>query len=147
MPRPRIDLPPEFHFRTELTIRINDVNYGGHMGNDAALSLLHEARVRMLKEEGWTELNIEGIGFMMTDATVLYKSEAFQGDDVVIEISVTDLSNAGCDFTYRMTQKRSGREIVRARTGVVFFDYALRKIAPVPSGFARRFGNQENGRA
>jgi acyl-CoA thioester hydrolase len=143
MPRLRIDLPATFHFRTELSIRIDDINYGGHMGNDAVLSLFHEARVRMLRAEGWSELDIDGAGFMMSDATILYKAEALQGDRVSIEIAVTDFSNAGCDFTYRMTNIDSGRELARARTGVVFYDYIRRKIAPVPKRFADRFKVRE----
>jgi hypothetical protein len=45
-----------------------DINYGGHLGNDAVLSLVHEARVRFLKQQGYTENNIEGAGIIMADA-------------------------------------------------------------------------------
>ena len=49
MARIKLDLPERFPFSTELRVRITDVNYGGHMGNDSLLGLLHEARVRFLE--------------------------------------------------------------------------------------------------
>ena len=47
MARVKLDLNGvEFVFRTELDVRITDINYGRHVGNDAMLGLLHEARLR-----------------------------------------------------------------------------------------------------
>jgi acyl-CoA thioester hydrolase len=68
MGRITIDWPQSFHFSTEVPVRIDDIDYGGHLGNDALLSILQEARVQMLKRHGWTELDIEGTGLIMSDA-------------------------------------------------------------------------------
>ena len=68
MPRIRIDLPATFPFAIELPVRITDVNYGGHLGNDALLSLLHEARCRFLLHHGCSEANTAGVGMVMVDA-------------------------------------------------------------------------------
>ncbi len=35
MKRPRIEIPERFPHETRLRVRISDVNYGGHLGNDA----------------------------------------------------------------------------------------------------------------
>jgi acyl-CoA thioester hydrolase len=94
MPRIRIDLPAAFPFSTDIPVRITDVNYGGHLGNDALLSLLHEARVLYLHTFGWTEKDIAGAAIIMTDAAVVYRSEAFQGDLLRIEVAVTDIQPA-----------------------------------------------------
>ena len=61
MPRIRLELPDRFHFRTSLTVRVTDLNYGRHLGNDAVLGLLHEARVRFLRSLGYAELDVEGV--------------------------------------------------------------------------------------
>ncbi|NDG84238.1 MAG: thioesterase, partial [Proteobacteria bacterium] len=61
MPRIKIDLPERFAFSTELSLRITDINYGGHLGNDAVLGLVHEARVRFLKHHGFSETEIGGV--------------------------------------------------------------------------------------
>lgn len=139
MAKVKIDLPRTFQFRTEIPVRIDDINYGGHVGSDAVLSLLQEARVRMLKEYGWSELRVERAGLIMTDATVVYKSEAFHGDLLVVDIAVADITGLGFDMIYRVTDKATEREVARAKTGFVFFDYATRKAVPVPDGFRKRF--------
>jgi acyl-CoA thioester hydrolase len=139
MPRIKLDLPAAFHFTTELPIRITDINYGGHLGNDAVLSLIHEARVRFLMDKGYTEFNIEGVGIIMTDSAIVYKSEAFYGESLRIQIAVKDFSAFGCDVYYSVRERESGREVVQAKTGIAFFDYQQRKLSPVPEKFKQFF--------
>lgn len=69
----KLELPNRFQFTTDLNVRIGDINYGGHLGNDAMLSLIHEARVQFLKRLRYAEHNIEGVGIIMADAVVVYK--------------------------------------------------------------------------
>jgi acyl-CoA thioesterase FadM len=135
MARVKLDLPEKFAFSTEISVRISDINYGGHLGHDSILSLTHEARVRMLREYCFTEIDIDGVGLIVSDVVIVYKSEAFYGETFKIEIATCDFSKYGCDFVYRITEKESGREVARAKTGIVFFDYKERKIAPVPEKF------------
>jgi len=107
MARVKIELPNEFLFKTEIPVRINDINYVGHLGNDAVLSIAHEARLRFLKQYNFTELNVGGAGIIMVDAAVQYKSEGLHGDIVLVEIAVTDITGVGCDFVYRCTNKNA----------------------------------------
>ena len=139
MARIHLNLPAHFPFCAELRVRITDVNYGGHMGNDALLGLLHEARVRFLGHYGLSELDIYGAGIIMADSVIVYKSEAFPGEILVIAVVVADFNRYGCDVVYQVTEKASGREVARAKTGIVFFDYAQRQIQPVPPSFRALF--------
>lgn len=139
MSRLKVDLPNSFQFSTEVSIRFGDINYGGHLGNDALLSILQESRVQMLRQHGWNEMDIEGVGLIMTDAAIVYKSEAFYGEVLTVEVAVTDFTSAGCDFVYRVTNASDGRLVARAKTGIAFFDYTARKIVAVPPGFISKF--------
>jgi len=139
MARIHLNLPAHFPFCAELRVRITDVNYGGHMGNDALLGLLHEARVRFLGHYGLSELDIYGAGIIMADSVIVYKSEAFPGEILVIAVAVADFNRYGCDVVYQVAEKASGREVARAKTGIVFFDYAQRQIQPVPPSFRALF--------
>ncbi len=139
MPRIKLDLPKHFHFSTEMPIRISDINYGGHLGNDAVLSLIHEARIRFLKKHGYSELDIEGTGIIMADAVVVYKSEGFHGDTLTVDVAVGEFQNAGCDFFYKLTNKETGHEVARAKTRIAFYDYALKKTVGVPAKFREKF--------
>lgn len=139
MARVKLDLPEHFPFSTELRVRVTDVNYGGHMGNDSLLGLLHEARVRFLDSYSLTELNIFGFGIIMADSVIVYRSEAFCGETLIIEMAATDFNKYGCDFVYRVSEQSSGREVARAKTGIVFFDYRQRAVQKVPQAFADLF--------
>ena len=137
MGRIRIQLPKKFPFHTDLGIRISDINYGNHLGNDAVLRLLHEARVRYLQQYGFTETDICGVGLMIADAAVVYKSQGYYGDPLRIEITTAEPGRYGCDLYYRITNQATGKEVARATTGIVFFDYASNKLAELPEEFKR----------
>lgn len=136
MPRVEIELPERFLFRTELPLRIDDINYGGHLGNDAVLSLVHEARVRFFREHGWRELAIEGtVGIILVDAALMYRAEGTYGMTLAIEVAAADVRSRGCDLLYRLADASTGQEIARAKTGVAFFDYTSRRVVSMPRSF------------
>ena len=135
MARVKIELPKEFIFKTEIPIRINDINYGGHLGNDAVLSIAHEARLRFLKQHNFTELDAGGAGIIMVDAAIQYKAEGFYGDIIKVEIAVTDITGVSCDLVYRCTNKNTGTVIAIVKTGIVFYDYNRKKIVSFPEKF------------
>lgn len=143
MARTKIELPSEFIFSTKIDLRISDINYGGHLGHDTVLTLSHEARVRLLSEHGYSEIDIEGAGLIMADVAVVYKSETFYGDTVVIKIGTGDHSKRSFEFIYLLENQNTGNEIARVKTGIVFFDYSERKSVPMPDGFKRIFFSKE----
>jgi len=138
MARVKLEIPANLPFRTEIPIRIYDINYGGHLGNDAVLSIVHEARVRFLQSLGYSELDIEGTGIMMMDAVVAYISEGFYGDVLEVEVGVMDFQSASCDFVFRLTNKATGKEVVQAKTCIAFISHQTRKISPVPDLFRKK---------
>ncbi|MBI3394620.1 MAG: thioesterase family protein [Spirochaetia bacterium] len=139
MGRVEIELPSVWHFKTSLSVRIYDINFGGHLAHDAVVSLLHEARAQFFKSHGWQELNIEGAGIIMADLAVSYKSEAFHGDPLLIQITARDFTSKGCDLVYLVTLETDAREVARAKTGIVFFDYKARTPVNVPASFLSIF--------
>ncbi|WP_291986406.1 thioesterase family protein [Candidatus Accumulibacter sp. ACC007] len=140
MPRIQIDLPEHFAYSTEMTLYLSHMNYAGHLDNALLLSLVSEARARFFMSLGYTELNVEGVGIVIADAAVQYRSEAFHGEVMVVGMAASDFSGKGCDLPWRMHEKLSQREVARGKTGIVFFDYAARKVAPVPASFRTRAG-------
>lgn len=138
MARIQIALPETFVFSTEVPLYMSHINYGGHLDNALLLSVVSEARVRFFKSLGYSELDVEGVGIVVADAALQYKSEAFHGETMVVEMTAADFGKFGCDLLWRMSDKASGREVSRGKTGIVFLDYATRKIAPVPQGFRDR---------
>ena len=98
MNRIKINLPDHFPFSTRLQIRVTDLNYGGHVGNDSVLSILQEARQQFLQSRGYTELQVEGFGLIMADAMVEYKKEMNHLDQLKIDIAAKDFDKMGFDL-------------------------------------------------
>ncbi|WP_271271438.1 acyl-CoA thioesterase [Aliamphritea hakodatensis] len=135
MARIKIDMPDNYSFSTDMPVRISDINYGGHLGNDAVLAMIHEARVRYLAGFNYTEMDVEGLGIIMTDSAIVYKAEGFHGEQIQIDIAVEDFNKYGCDIYYLLTNKQTAVEIAHAKTGIVFFDYEARKVTGIPQAF------------
>jgi YbgC/YbaW family acyl-CoA thioester hydrolase len=134
MARLQLDLPTDFKFTTEIPVRVTDLNYGGHVGNDSILSIMQEARVQFYRASGFeSEIKLDGaVGQIISDAAIIYKSESFLGDVLVVNIAVTDFTKYGFDLLYLITNKETAKEVARGKTGVVCFDYERRKVSSVP---------------
>ncbi len=132
MARIKIEIPAQFGFKIELPIRITDLNYGGHLGNDALLSLLHEARVQFLQHHGYSELDIGGAGLIMADVGIVYKGEGFYGDVLTVAVTATEFTKYGFDLVY-LLQNQTGKDIAHAKTGMLCFDYGQRKLQALPA--------------
>ncbi|MFC2164993.1 acyl-CoA thioesterase [Acidobacteriota bacterium] len=130
----RLKLKPLAHypFSTEIRIRITDINFGGHLGNDQMLSLINEARSQFLAGHGFTELDCGGVSTMMTDAAIVYQGEAFLGDVLKFEVAAGEPTGSGFKISCRITRASDGKPIGLAETGLVCIDYKTKKILALP---------------
>lgn len=134
MNRVKLTLPETFHFSTELVIRITDLNYGGHVGNDVFLSLIHEARQQYLLSMGYRELSFAGVGLIMADVALEYKRELNHMDRVRIAVAAADLDKLGFDLYYKVELLTDEGWIVaaKAKTGMICYDYTVKKKVSIP---------------
>jgi acyl-CoA thioester hydrolase len=139
MSRTKVDLPEDFSFQTTIPIRITDVNYGGHVGNDTVLTLLHEARMQFLKHHGFSEMDFGGVGLIMSDVIIEFKKEIFYGEEVTISVSVSNFSKIGFDVFYMVVKSQQKIVVAKAKTGMVCYDYKLKKIVSVPETALQSF--------
>lgn len=134
MARIKIDLPDTFSFSCEIPVRITDINYGGHVGNDTVLTIIHEARMQFFKHFGYTEMNFGGKGMLMADVAIKFKSELFYGDVVIASVANGEISKAGFELFYKL-EKQTGaikKLVAAAKTGMICYDYEKKKIVAVP---------------
>ncbi len=132
MARIKIDLPENYAFATNIPLRVSDINYGGHLGNDALLSILHEARLRYLQQLGYSELRFGENALIMADAAIEYKGEGFMGDVLTIQIAAADFTKYGFDLIYQVVNQ-SNKPIAYAKTGMLCFNYDTRKLVSLPA--------------
>jgi acyl-CoA thioesterase FadM len=134
MPKMKLTLPENFYYTTTIPIRITDLNYGGHVGNDSVLSLIHEARVQFLRHHGYTELDMAGVGLIMADTTIEFKNELFYGEELRASVAASEFSRIGFDLYYKL-EKQLGEKwihVVLARTGMICYNYSAKKVVSMP---------------
>jgi len=138
MARIKISLPDNMPYKTEIPVRITDLNYAGHLGNDSMLTILHEARERFLISLGYSEMDVEGHIIYMSDAAVEYKSEGFHGMTLLISVGAGEFHRTGCDIFYNVVNIDTGKVVAKAKTGVVFVEHESRKMRSAPAAFLRK---------
>jgi acyl-CoA thioester hydrolase len=140
MPRLKLTLPKHFPFSTTIPIRITDLNYGSHVGNDTVLTLMHEARVQYLASLGYEELNLAGVGLIMSDVAIEFKKELFYGTLLNAHVAASEFTRVGFDLYYKLTVEANGVEtiVALAKTGMVCYDYAAKKVVAVPEAALKK---------
>ena len=135
MERIKVHLPETFSFSTTLRVRITDLNYGGHVGNDSFLSLIHEARQQYFYSFGYAELSFAGVGLIMADSAIEYKRELNYNDEVKISVTAAGFDKLGFDLFYLMEViTPTGLQLAgKVKTGMLCFDYEAKKKVPVPA--------------
>ena len=134
MSRIKIELPVHFGFIASPAVRITDINYGNHVGNDSILSLLHEARMQFLQHHGFSEMDFAGVGMIMRDVMIEFKREIFYGDQLSIGVAAGSFTGVAFDLYYKVEIKSGEKMIlaVTARTGMVCYDYTRKRMVAVP---------------
>lgn len=134
MPRIKIVLPKHEIGRIAIPIRISDINYGNHVGNDAFVSIIHEARMQWLKLHGYTEMNFAGTGLIMSDIAIEFKQEALYGDIILIQIYAGEIARVSFELYYELSAQRNNITyiVAKAKTGMVCYDYANKKTVSLP---------------
>ncbi len=132
MPQPKINFPTTTQYTCTIPIRITDLNYGNHVGNDAVVSLLHEARVQYLHHLHYSELNVQGVGLILVDLAVQYKLQMHYGNLITIHIAVQDITSRGFTLYYKLCNEQAALTAL-ATTTMLCYDYATQKVAHLPT--------------
>ncbi len=132
MSRIKIAFPENVSYTATIPVRITDLNYGNHVGNDAVLSMIHEARMQFLTHFGFTELNCAGVGLIMSDVGIEFKKEIFYGDTLSVQIAAVNFTSVGFDLFYRLFNKEN-TVVALAKTGMICYNYEAKKITAVPA--------------
>ena len=145
MPRVRLVQRGTYEFRYSVSVQARDINYGGHLGNDALISLVGTARAHLFHTIGLSELDLgDGrTGMVKTDLTVNYKTEGHLFDQFLIETHVDEMTHKAFRMFHRVIK---GDEVVALlETGFVAFDYASKRVTSVPAPFVKAIAGRRKG--
>lgn len=144
MSRVKIEFPEKFFDKIySIPVRIIDINYGNHLGNHSLVGIIQEARMLFLQQHNFTELEVNGTGLIMADLAVEFKNESFYGDIIQIKLAAVINSKVNFDFYYKIFVLKNDVEILiaKAKTGMVCYNYAIKKVASIPDELKRILEN------
>lgn len=120
------------------TISINDINYGGHMGNERILILSQELRIKYLNEIRQSEISFfpeEDIpsGLILTEAVINYHQEVFWGESLLAKLYLGEVTPSHFElYSLFFKQSPSSQNAVcTCKVNLSLYDYNLRKILKI----------------
>lgn len=133
MARVKIELPEKCIAVFNIPVRITDINYGNHVGNNSLVEIIHEARVQFLQQHNFTEMNAGGTSLIMVELAVIFKNESFYEDALEVKIFVGEISKVSFEIFYSVSTLRNDKPLIiaNAKTGMVCFNYDEKKIEPI----------------
>ena len=127
---------------SEYKVSIGDINYGGHMGNDKALQVFHDARINFLEQLGYSELNMgNNIVIIVVEANVKYKKEVFLHDILETEVWVSKIDGLKWTISYDSKRKNDGKIVLTGSTVMFCYNYKHKKITKIPGDFLVKINN------
>jgi acyl-CoA thioester hydrolase len=139
MARIKIELPEKSIATFTIPVRITDINYGNHLGNNSMVEIIHEARMQFLYRHGFTEMEAAGSSLIMNELLVEFKNESFYKDDLTVKLFVGEISRAGFELFYSISALRNELPtiIANAKTGMVCFNYKEKKVVAIPEALKK----------
>ncbi|MEP6926746.1 MAG: thioesterase family protein [Ginsengibacter sp.] len=130
MARIKIELPEKCISVFTIPVRITDINYGNHVGNNSLVEIIHEARMQFLQQYDFTEMDAGGSSLIMNELTVEFKNESLYKDILEVKIFVGEISRVSFELFYSISVLRNNSStiIATAKTGMVCFDYNEKKV-------------------
>ena len=128
----------EFPYHTSFIVRIGDINYGGHVGNDKLLLVFHDARLRYLASLGYSEMDIgNGAGLIMIEAHIFFKGEIFLGDELLVGVRIGEMGKVKFSFEFQVQRKSDKKVVTTGSTLMAAFDYGQRRVCKIPEEFLK----------
>jgi len=134
MARIKIELPVKFTFRASIPVRIGDINRAWHLSHVNMVAILEEARAQFMVKHGFTDEvnNVQHkTGFILGDLEVVFKRQGYYGQILEVEIAAVDFLEKSFDLVYRVNDSVGGKELARAKTSILLFDYEAQTVIPV----------------
>lgn len=130
----KMEMPENKLAIIKIPVRISDINYGNHIGNDAFVSIIHEARIQWLKQNQFSEMNFDGSSLIMGDLVIEFKQEGFYGDEIEVQLFAGEISRVSFELYYQLSTQRNGQKVVlaNAKTGMICFNYTIKKTESIP---------------
>lgn len=131
-------------------VRVNDLNYGNHVGHQTVYEYCHDARVEYFASIG-KELNLTinemefgNQGLIMSQSAANYLAEMKYGMELDIEVYLESAQQHYFDLSYCIVYRQDQSELAKVLTTMVCFDYEKRKVVPMQTEIFQHLKNSLN---
>lgn len=121
----------------DVQTRFRDTDAMGHINNAVYLSYLEIARIEYVRQV-FGVTHYRDIDFILARAEVDYRSPAYVGEVLTVEIRAVALGGASFTFAYRINEKSAGRLVAEAKTVQVSYDYQKGKVKRLSEEFIKK---------
>ncbi|MBW0432224.1 acyl-CoA thioesterase [Leptospira yasudae] len=135
----QIEFPEKYYFSTELAIRKTDLALDIHVSFASILDIVMEAHLQFFQYLGFSVTDIYGKSIIFANAGILYQGELLYNDRVKIDVVLDNLGEKSFDLTFRLSKDDRREKVSLVKIRVLFFDYSIRKVVPIPEGFRKIF--------
>ena len=120
----------EWPFEISIKVIFRDLDAMGHVNNAVYFTYMETARTTFFGES----LELSGpkeLPVIVAEATCTYLSPLVMGDTLWLSMGVSRIGQRSFDLAYLM-RAGDGRQVARAKTIMVTYDYAVREAIPIP---------------
>lgn len=136
MPLGSIELPEQFFYSADYRVRDEDINFADHLAAVRVLPIAIQAHTSLLETLGHDPESSQ-LGLIMASSAVDYIAEARIEDVLAVQIAVQFVSDKAFDFVFCIVDADTGREVARAKTRMLFYDYLMRHVVAIPDSFVQ----------
>lgn len=136
----------QYRFHTTIDVRFRDIDALGHVNNAVYFTYFEIARSAYFAALLGRPLNLDDFSIVVAEAHCRYRSPAFYGERLVIEVAVVGLRSRSFEFHYRVSVEGTGRLVAEGRTVQVAYDHAAKRSTSFSQEFRQRI-EQFEGRA
>lgn len=124
-------------------IRFSDVDFYGHMNNNAYFSLYDLAKTSYLHEVFGCKEIWKKLGVVVANINADFLAPVFFSDELVIETTVVHLGHKSMTLLQRAINKASGVLKCQCRTVLVGYDVATKEPVELPLDYKQAICNYE----
>ncbi|MGP4061014.1 acyl-CoA thioesterase [Halobacillus sp. H74] len=111
---------------SEIRVRFCETDMAGHVNNTSYFIYLEEARGKFFRDIFPEHLNTVG-RFILASTKCDYVSQAYFGQQLVIQSWITNIGNKSFRFNHNIRVKETGENIAEAEATIVHFNYEEQK--------------------
>ncbi len=135
-----------FHFEYPVEVRYSDLDPQGHVNNANFLTFLEQARINYIIGLGLFQStdSFLKIGIIIAEARITFLSPILFGTKVMVKTGITRLGNKSMTMEYLMVDGGNGKELAKAETVLVTFDYQKNSSMIIPDLWRNTIKSFEN---